>query len=126
MLSTRHSFRSIIRALISSGAIEPDAAQAEIAEAFAALEQRLASYNPARKHGLLSRLFATRTRAAAARALLHGDVGRGKTMLMDMFFGASPSSTSGARISMNSWPTCMTHLWLPSGVFPVASSPMAT
>ncbi len=91
MLSTpQHPFRSQYQALVSSGAIEPDAAQAEIAEAFAALEQRLSTYKPVRKQGLLGRLFGDKDEAPPRGLYVHGDVGRGKTMLMDLFFGASP------------------------------------
>src|ERR1700692_1327855 len=83
------SFRAHYQALIASGAIEPDAAQAEAAEAFAGLEQRLASYKPLRKQGLLGRLFADKDEAPPRGLYVHGDVGRGKTMLMDMFFQQS-------------------------------------
>lgn len=88
MLSTPSSpFREAYQAEIASGAIEPDAAQAEVAEAYAALDQRLASYKPARKQGLLSRLFNGGDKDEAPRGLyIHGEVGRGKTMLMDLFF----------------------------------------
>ncbi|WFU25069.1 cell division protein ZapE [Bradyrhizobium sp. CB1717] len=88
MLSTQNSsFREAYQAEIASGAIEPDAAQAEVAEAYAALDQRLASYKPARKQGLLSRLFSSSDKDDAPRGLyIHGEVGRGKTMLMDLFF----------------------------------------
>ena len=44
------SFRAHYQALVSSGAIEPDAAQAKAAETLADLEERLASYKPLRKH----------------------------------------------------------------------------
>jgi cell division protein ZapE len=82
------SFRAHYQALVSSGAIEPDAAQAEAAEAFARLEQRLASYKPVRKQGLLGRLFTDKN--GAPRGLyIYGEVGRGKTMLMDLFFQQS-------------------------------------
>src|ERR1700723_618883 len=73
-------------ALVASGAIEPDAAQREVAEAFGDLEQRLSHYKPPRKHGLLSRLFADKDSAPPCGLYVHGDVGRGKTMLMDLFF----------------------------------------
>jgi cell division protein ZapE len=88
MLSTpSSSFREAYQAQIASGAIEPDAAQAEIAEAYAALDQRLASYKPPRKQGLLSRLFSNGDKDEVPRGLyVHGEVGRGKTMLMDLFF----------------------------------------
>jgi cell division protein ZapE len=90
MLSTPPaSFRAHYQALVSSGAIEPDAAQAEAAEAFAGLEQQLASYKPLRKQSLLGRLFADKDEAPPRGLYVHGDVGRGKTMLMDMFFQQS-------------------------------------
>jgi cell division protein ZapE len=84
------SFRAHYQALVSSGAIEPDAAQAEAAEAFADLEQRLARYKPVRKQGLLGRLFADKDEPPPRGLYIHGEVGRGKTMLMDLFFQHSP------------------------------------
>jgi cell division protein ZapE len=83
-------FRSHYQALVLSGAIEPDAAQAEVAEAFAVLEQRLSAYKPPRKQGLFERLFADKDEAPPRGLYVHGEVGRGKTMLMDLFFQASP------------------------------------
>ena len=83
------SFRAHYQALVSSGAIEPDAAQAEAAEAFEGLEQQLASYKPLRKQSLFGRLFADKDEAPPRGLYVHGDVGRGKTMLMDMFFQQS-------------------------------------
>ena len=82
------SFLGHYEALVASGAIEPDAAQREVAEAFGDLEQRLLHYKPPRKHGLLSRLFADKDSAPPRGLYVHGDVGRGKTMLMDLFFQA--------------------------------------
>src|SRR5246127_5210802 len=91
MLTTpSDSFRAQYQALVSSGAIEPDAAQAEVADAFGALEMRLASYKPSRKQGLLGRLFADKDDGPPRGLYVHGEVGRGKTMLMDLFFQASP------------------------------------
>jgi cell division protein ZapE len=84
------SFRAHYQALVSSGAIEADAAQARAVGAFGALEQRLARYKPVRKQGLLGRLFADKDEAPPRGLYVHGEVGRGKTMLMDMFFQASP------------------------------------
>jgi cell division protein ZapE len=84
------TFRSQYQDLIASGAIEPDPAQAEVAEALANLEQRLAGYKPARKQGLLGRLFADKNGGPPRGLYVHGEVGRGKTMLMDLFFQASP------------------------------------
>ncbi|THD63354.1 MAG: cell division protein ZapE [Bradyrhizobium sp.] len=91
MLSTPSAaFRAHYQALVSSGAIEADAAQARAAEALADLEQRLAGYKPARKPRLLGRLFADKDQAPPRGLYVHGEVGRGKTMLMDLFFQHSP------------------------------------
>src|SRR5665213_2516281 len=87
MLSTPpSSFRAHYQSLVSSGAIEPDAAQASAAEAFADLEARLSTYKPVRKQGLLGRLFADKNEPPPRGLYIHGEVGRGKTMLMDLFF----------------------------------------
>jgi cell division protein ZapE len=80
------SFRAHYQALVASGAIEPDAAQAEAAEALAELEARLANYKPVRKKRLLGRLFADKDAPPPRGLYVHGEVGRGKTMLMDLFF----------------------------------------
>jgi cell division protein ZapE len=91
MLSTPpDAFRSHYQALLSSGAIERDAAQAEVADAFADLERRLAGYKPVRKQGLLGRLFADKDEPPPRGLYIHGEVGRGKTMLMDLFFQTCP------------------------------------
>ena len=91
MLSTSpRSFRAHYQDLVASGTIEADAAQAAAVEAFAELEARLASYRPVRKQGFLGRLFADKSEAAPRGLYVHGEVGRGKTMLMDLFFQQSP------------------------------------
>jgi cell division protein ZapE len=84
------SFRAHYQALVSSGAIEPDAAQEMVAGVFADLEQRLSRYKPLRRQGLLGRLFADKDEAPPRGLYVYGDVGRGKTMLMDLFFQHSP------------------------------------
>src|SRR5688572_28267031 len=86
------SFRSQYQTLVTSGEIEADAAQAAAAESFAALEEQLAHYRPAaRKAGLLGRLFGNGKDTEQIKGLyIHGEVGRGKTMLMDLFFQSSP------------------------------------
>lgn len=79
-------------ALLESGAIERDPAQIEAAKAFAALEQRLSTHRLARKSSSLGWLFnRSEKKQPPIRGLyLFGDVGRGKTMLMDLFFETSP------------------------------------
>jgi cell division protein ZapE len=90
MASPDQSFRAAYQALIEAGQIEADPAQAELVEAYAALEARLSDYRPRVRPGLLGRLFGDRKSAAPLHGLyVHGEVGRGKTMLMDLFFQAS-------------------------------------
>jgi cell division protein ZapE len=84
------SFLAHYEALVASGAIEADAAQREVAEAFGDLEQRVERYRPLRRQRLLDRLFADKHEGPPRGLYVHGDVGRGKTMLMDLFFQASP------------------------------------
>ncbi len=70
--------------LVASGAIEADPAQAEVVAALSALEIKLDHYKPASRSGLIGRFFAD---TEPPRGLyIHGGVGRGKTMLMDLFF----------------------------------------
>jgi cell division protein ZapE len=84
-------FRDQYRALVASGEIEADPAQARAVEALAALDASLAGYSPPKKQGFLGRLFAEKKEPPPPRGLyVYGEVGRGKTMLMDLFFEQSP------------------------------------
>ncbi|MEH2511292.1 cell division protein ZapE [Nitrobacteraceae bacterium AZCC 1564] len=85
---TPASFRRHYQALVAAGTIEADPAQAQAVEAFSSLEARLAGYKPGRG-GLLQRLFADKDAAPIRGLYVHGEVGRGKTMLMDLFFNDS-------------------------------------
>ena len=79
-------------ALLAAGEIEHDAAQAHALELLSDLEGRLAEPRLARKSSPLGWLFAARERRQEPikGLYIHGEVGRGKTMLMDLFFEASP------------------------------------
>ena len=50
-----------------------------------------------RKQGLLGRLFADKDEAPPRGLYVHGEVGRGKTMLMDLFFQQSPVDAQAPR-----------------------------
>ena len=78
-------------ARIAAGLIERDAGQETVVRMLAVLETELAGRRLARKSSSLGWLFASRVRAQPPikGAYIFGDVGRGKTMLMDMFFDAS-------------------------------------
>ena len=90
MSQSSASLLSRYRELVSSGAIEADAAQARAVELLSELEEKLAVYKPRRNGfggGLIGRLFTNGKDKPAPRGLyVHGEVGRGKTMLMDLFF----------------------------------------
>jgi cell division protein ZapE len=78
--------------LVAAGKIEHDPAQETIVWRLADLERRLAERRLARKSSSLGWLFAAGNRKQAPIKGLYvfGEVGRGKTMLMDLFFEASP------------------------------------
>jgi cell division protein ZapE len=78
------------RALVSEGELQRDAAQEAVAARLTRLEERLAQHRLSRKSSHLGWLFAKKSPAEPIKGLyIHGDVGRGKTMLMDLFFAAS-------------------------------------
>jgi cell division protein ZapE len=84
------------QARLASGELAPDPAQAAAMERLQALWQALRGYDPApleppaKPTGLLGRLFGRSTappRPEPPQGLyLLGEVGRGKSMLMDLFF----------------------------------------
>ena len=79
------------RARIRDGVIEPDAAQAGIAGALDALADELVEYRLGRKSSALGWLFARKRENQAPRGVyIWGPVGRGKTMLMDLFYEMAP------------------------------------
>ena len=74
------------RNLIRSGRFERDPAQEELVERLDALAVRLDGYRPAKKAGALGWLFAARSGEPIRGLYIWGPVGRGKSLLMDMFF----------------------------------------
>jgi len=75
------------RLLRETGGLRPDAAQARAAAVFDSLARALGTYRP-RKRRLLGLAHAG---AVPPKGLyLHGPVGRGKSLLMDMFFESAP------------------------------------
>jgi cell division protein ZapE len=73
--------RDIYQTRIADQGLKPDAGQAHVVDALHDLAERLQS----QQGGFLKRIFAGKP--DAVRGLyIHGEVGRGKTMLMDLFF----------------------------------------
>jgi len=83
---------SAFRAKLRAGRLEQSAAQDEAARKLQALHEALAGYAPpAPRNGLASMLGRTGARAEVPRGLyIHGPVGTGKSMLMDIFFESAP------------------------------------
>jgi cell division protein ZapE len=82
-ISVQHAAR------VAAGLIERDDAQESLVGMLAVLESELAERRLARKSSSLGWLFGSRAHAPIKGYYIFGDVGRGKTMLMDMFFDAS-------------------------------------
>ena len=73
-------------ALVARGALTADPAQHDAA---ALLDDVLAGLEAQKPKGLLGKLFDAKT-GPVQGLYLHGEVGRGKSMLMDLFFNAAP------------------------------------
>jgi len=85
LFSTRYA------ALVTAGEIEADPGQELLVRRLAALERRLDRHLLAQKSSSLGWLFGQRHNAGMPikGLYIYGEVGRGKTMLMDLFFAAS-------------------------------------
>jgi len=77
---------------VAAQLVERDAAQIAVIERLAHLETRILEHRLARKSSSLGWLFAKSASALPPikGLYIYGEVGRGKTMLMDLFFQASP------------------------------------
>jgi cell division protein ZapE len=76
------------RALVSDRGFEFDPAQAELAWKLDALSAGLEDYRPEPKPGAFGWLIGHKAAESPRGLYIHGPVGGGKTMLMDMFFDA--------------------------------------
>jgi cell division protein ZapE len=87
-----NSVAAFYAASVAAGRLEYDDGQRAVVEKLARLEARIAERRLAHKSSALGWLFASRELALAPikGLYLYGDVGRGKTMLMDFFFENSP------------------------------------
>ena len=73
--------------LLAKGELSADPAQRAILDELNQLARRLDNYKPAADVGFLDKLFGKAPQADPPRGLyIWGDVGRGKTMVMDLFF----------------------------------------
>jgi len=75
---------------VAAGKIESDPGQQIALSEFSRLERELAEYRPVQKSSALGWLMARKSGPAPRGLYVWGDVGRGKTMLMDLFFSGVP------------------------------------
>ena len=87
-------------ALVRSAALNPDPAQAALAARFDRLNRALADGRLATKGRARGWLFARKQPAPPKGLYIHGEVGRGKTMLMDEFFTVT-TVTARRRVHFN-------------------------
>ncbi|MBB3594452.1 cell division protein ZapE [Rhizobium sp. BK529] len=87
-----HSVIEQLKSLAASGTLQADSAQMDVAKCLDRVLTSLKQKQPAAKSSALGWLFASKKKAEPGiRGLyIHGSVGRGKTMLMDMFFAMAP------------------------------------
>ena len=78
--------------LVGSGELEADPAQAAAVARLSDLVAELALWRPRWQRGgaRLLQLFSSQVKSAPRGVYIHGKVGRGKTMLMDLFFDEAP------------------------------------
>jgi cell division protein ZapE len=86
----RLSIRQRYRELVAAGRLESDPAQIAVVERLEALAARLDGYGPGRPLNALERLIGVRSADAPRGVYIFGPVGRGKTLLMDLFFETAP------------------------------------
>ncbi|MBV9349034.1 MAG: AFG1 family ATPase [Pseudolabrys sp.] len=84
------SFRTRYAALAAAGEIETDPGQIILVERMTELERRLARHRGPDRSSVLGWLLGKRSRDAVKGLYIYGEVGRGKTMLMDLFYASSP------------------------------------
>ncbi|MBU3732664.1 MAG: cell division protein ZapE, partial [Beijerinckiaceae bacterium] len=80
------SVQARYRALAAKGALERDPAQVALVEQLDGLVVRLSEAQLARKGSALGWLFGKKPPAPVKGLYIWGSVGRGKTMLMELFY----------------------------------------
>ena len=91
------------RALLNAGQLRPDKTQARAAQALEFLYRSLKAYRP-RPRRIFRVAFGSQESSAPKGLYIHGDVGRGKSALMDMFFESAPTARK-RRVHFNQFMT---------------------
>ncbi len=91
--------------MLKDGELRPDSHQKKIVEMLQKLHDNLIGYEEkvTKNNGFLRRIFAKKNREIFPKGLyVHGDVGRGKSMIMDLFFDVAPIR-SGRRVHFHAF-----------------------
>src|SRR5271169_4290057 len=78
--------RTHYEALVVAGRLEADPAQSAVIDRLRALARQLEDYSPPRRHNGFARFIGVRAAEPPRGLYIFGPVGRGKTLLMDIFF----------------------------------------
>ncbi len=80
---------TLYQQLVDQGAIQDDPAQREVVEHLQRLRDELPDYTPSQYRSWLARMF-TADPTPPRGLYIYGGVGRGKSMLMDLYYSTSP------------------------------------
>jgi cell division protein ZapE len=87
------ALRTRYDALVVAGRLEADPAQSAMVDELTALGRRLENYTPPRRGNGLARFIGQRHVEVPRGLYIYGSVGRGKTLLMDLFFDTAPTES---------------------------------
>lgn len=90
-LLTSHDLKTVYQQEVEQDNIRFDPAQQEAINALAELSNRLESYRPSAGASLFEKILAGKKYKQSPKGYyIYGDVGRGKSMVMDMFYATVP------------------------------------
>lgn len=81
-----NTIQEAYKRLIDSGDITPDAAQQALVNTLYTLQQNIQMQKMLQSSGLFAKIFGNSDNEPVKGLYIHGDVGRGKSMLMDLFY----------------------------------------
>src|SRR5579863_1053063 len=96
------ALRTRYDALVVAGRLELDPAQSAMIDEMTALGRRLENYSPPRRGNGLAWFIGHRQVETPRGLYIYGAVGRGKTLLMDLFFDTAPT-TSKRRVHFHAF-----------------------
>lgn len=90
MKNTFPNLKSRYQEMIKNGALKYDEMQSNVVDELMELHKELENYNPQKNRNFITKIFNSTPEKALKGFYIYGDVGRGKSMLMDLFFDFAP------------------------------------